>query len=324
PTIIAHQFTWPVGCALHFQRSVMPRLLFAHGKEISEVVAEWRCRSDIVRGPSPRDSVVWGVPTVFAPGYADDLAQDPADVLVEESCLIGRTGGPLGLTPDQANTVLASLRNAAPSIYRALEAAFGGANPYIPFYQDVELDPFAIDVYPVTNHLYDWYRQEVDKEAPDRLHYEGEDGSHPAQVTWEAARRYCEKMGRQLPTIRQWERAARGESQSILPWGDDLWQSWRDRNGRLRCNVSEARRGGPVPVFESEAGETRWGSGFVRDMIGNVPEWTSDRLPDGRVAVMGMGYGAPLAANVPSYYRYVDPNHRNAYHGFRCVSGSPR
>ena len=45
--------------------------------------------------------------------------------------------------------------------------------------------------------------------------------NHPAeQITWFKAKAYCEKIGKRLPTQLEWEKAARGKSDSKYFWGN--------------------------------------------------------------------------------------------------------
>jgi len=326
PTILCMQFPCPVGTALHFHKVVFPGLLFGYEPSIAGAVAKWRCRQDIARVPCTRDHAVWGVPTVFAPvgRNAPERELLEADRLVRTTALVAApdgsaTVGPIGLSPQQRDAVLkraARLPANHLPLRQALGAAFASANPLIPYRPGVRVEPFEIDVYPVTNHLYDYYREHIRPNAPDRLRYQGEKPEHPARVSYEAARLYCQALEGRLPTRVEWERAARGASDSIFPWGDQLNAGWEAPGGGLRCNVEEALLFSPSSVFDA-CREVTWNGTPVCDMIGNVPEWTCEQNTMGWVAVMGAGYERPLVCNVPSFSQFVNP--ANAFFGFRCV-----
>lgn len=103
---------------------------------------------------------------------------------------------------------------------------------------------------------------------------------HPVvHVSWIDARAYCRWAGTRLPGEAEWEFAARGGLEQMrFPWGDDLMPG-----GRHRMNVFN----GPFP---QRAGGTAGWSGTspvsayppndfgLRDMTGNVWEWTADRF----------------------------------------------
>ncbi len=328
PTILCMQFPCPVGTALHFHKVVFPGLLFGYEPSIAGAVAKWRCRPDIARVPCTRDHPVWGVPAVFGPvarGSSQCGIAETDRLVRTTACVSSQDGtatvGPIGLSPEQRQALLEEAARLAArhlAIQRSLESAFALNNPLIPFQRDVKVQPFEIDVYPVTNHLYDYYRQHINPNAPDRLHYPNEKPEHPARVSHQAALLYCQAVGGRLPTRLEWERAARGTSGSIFPWGDRLDAGWQAPGGDLRCNVEQALRGSPSSVFDTRQGIT-WNGIPVCDMVGNVPEWTCDKNALGWVTVMGGGYDTPLVCNVPSFYRFVNPTNADALFGFRCV-----
>lgn len=84
-------------------------------------------------------------------------------------------------------------------------------------------------------------------------------------VTWYGAQRYCEAIGRSLPTEAQWERAARGPSNWIYPWG----QQWISTNANTKYSGQDSY----VPVNEYATAQSAEG---LYNMAGNVSEWVSD------------------------------------------------
>ena len=90
-----------------------------------------------------------------------------------------------------------------------------------------------------------------------------------AGVSWWGAQAYCQAIGRRLPTEAEWERAARGQNNTIYPWGEE-WIG--DGRAYVRIPNQEGTEG-PGEVG-SQPGNL---SGFqVLDMAGNVAEWVYD------------------------------------------------
>mgnify|MGYP001218970336 CR=1 FL=1 len=81
-------------------------------------------------------------------------------------------------------------------------------------------------------------------------------------VTWNDASKYCESVGKRLPTEEEWEKAARGPDGNKYSWGNE----WADN----RANTWEAGNMRAVPVGQFDDVSV-YG---VHDMLGNVREWT--------------------------------------------------
>lgn len=107
--------------------------------------------------------------------------------------------------------------------------------------------------------------------APDRA-------DHPVNcATFFAARQYCAWVGKRLPTLHEWQFAARGETRFIFPWGD------KEPDCQLATFHGKMGRGcgrtwsSPVDAYADHPSPMG-----IYNMAGNVMEWTEGMagLPD--------------------------------------------
>jgi serine/threonine-protein kinase len=138
----------------------------------------------------------------------------------------------------------------------------------------VYLDDYYIDVVEVTNAQFarfassSGYQTDAEKagdsttwrsfNSPDRQRFP------VVFVSWNDAARYCAWAGKRLPTEAEWEKAARGLTKRIYPWGD----SFSDRF----ANTVDAGIGQPAAVA-SRSASSPYG---IYDTVGNVWEHVAD------------------------------------------------
>lgn len=155
-------------------------------------------------------------------------------------------------------------------------------------------------------------------------------------VSWHEAKAYCKWAGRRLPTEAEWERAAATapgeEGKRTLPWGTSLAPDAELANLDARC-------AGPVPVDALATGDSGWG---VRQMLGNVWEWTESRFApypgfaadpykeysepwfaaDHRV-LRGGSFATPLRLIRTSWRNFYQPHRADPFCGFRTCALDP-
>ncbi|MBC7894481.1 MAG: SUMF1/EgtB/PvdO family nonheme iron enzyme, partial [Cytophagaceae bacterium] len=134
-------------------------------------------------------------------------------------------------------------------------------------------------------------------------------------VSWYEAAAYAEYAGKRLPTIFEWEKAARDGrfthfDQVVMPWGlsDPMRATSR------RANFSGT---GPEDVDSHPSGISPFGA---YNMAGNVEEWAANAT-GGRRFITGGAWDDPMY--VFANFLSVSPWHASPSLGFRCVRTVP-
>ncbi len=159
---------------------------------------------------------------------------------------------------------------------------------YVPLYgnreQPVQVAPFRLDVYPVTNAEFltfvrdhkRWQKGQVPQLFADQkylIHWQGDldtgglapDDAPVSNVSWFAAKAYCQSKAKRLPTLGEWEFVARANETEVAAADEDgfnkLILNWYGIPTRL-----------PLPNV-GHSFRNVWG---VWDMHGLVWEWVMD------------------------------------------------
>ncbi|MDI7268483.1 MAG: SUMF1/EgtB/PvdO family nonheme iron enzyme [Myxococcota bacterium] len=218
---------------------------------------------------------------------------------------------------------------------------------------------FRIDRFEVTNSRYAACVSARACRAPSSLNshtrngYFGDPsyGAYPVlRVSWDDAAAYCAWIGRRLPTEAEWEMAARGgcdvvvpaacgaEDERAYPWGDaapSCGEANHEEAGGFCVAGGDTDRVGARP-----AGVGPYGA---EDMAGNVAEWTADFYDaayyaaacasgctdpagpgsSGARVVRGGSWDDSAAAVRAAARNSEGPGARDDKIGFRCASDLP-
>lgn len=202
-----------------------------------------------------------------------------------------------------------------------------------------QVDNFVMSKYPVTNAQFNIFAQAQDgyknprwwsfSEHAQRWFKLGKgiatsrfsgDTLPRENVNWYEAKAFASWLGNMLkmkitlPTVAQWQRAAKGDDDRYFPWGDDYYEE--------HCNTVETGLKTTTPVDRYQKGISPYG---VYDMAGNVWEWTLNTAAaaedggDLRRAVAGGSFVSPCDRAQTSFRYYLEPRVRFASIGIRLV-----
>lgn len=136
--------------------------------------------------------------------------------------------------------------------------------------ETIYLPSFCISKFPITVEMFRTYLEETSN-RPKLQHpqFHGLGSLPVTDVTWHEAVEFCDWLSQKvnqevrLPTAAEWQKAARGPSGRLYPYGHTF--------DPAKCNVRESGFGQLVPVDHFPDGASEYG---VYDMSGNCWEWT--------------------------------------------------
>jgi len=216
----------------------------------------------------------------------------------------------------------------------------------------MQLKPYFIDKYPVTNGEFKKFLDATHYRPQDSLNFlkDWKDGSYPdgganKPVTWvslEDARAYAKWAGKRLPHEWEWQYAAQGNDGRAFPWGNCDWLAPSRSGGPLGCPSDSSAttalapspdKGRTLPPPSDVDAHPQGASPFgVMDMVGNVWQWTDEYVDEHTRAaiVRGGNHYQPQGSIWYFPQAYKNDQHgklllmapgydRSGTLGFRCV-----
>ncbi|WP_280470637.1 SUMF1/EgtB/PvdO family nonheme iron enzyme [Nocardia farcinica] len=181
--------------------------------------------------------------------------------------------------------------------------------------QPVWAEGFYLDVYPTTNGDYRRFVEATGHTPP--RHWQGgfpppELANHPVVwVSWHDAQAYAAWARKQLPTSRQWEKAARGTRGNVYPWGNQPTPA--------KANVRGSGPGTTTPVDTYKSGTSPYG---IYDMCGGVWEWTDTVSVGERRELKGGAFTSLFECARPAAINDAAPTMMDDDTGFRCATST--
>ena len=239
-------------------------------------------------------------------------------------------------SPPSLDFRLVAANDAPPRMVRVPGGRYRIAAWGRPTNDSVNLDDFFIDQFEVTNREFHEFvaaggyeRAELWKTGANPADFKDSTGlsgprrwvnqSYPVgrddypvtDVSWHEAAAYAEFRGKKLPTVFQWDKAARNGGS--LPFG--TYYPW----GLVPSGVTDVahranfRGSGTMPVTSLPSGMSAHGA---YHLAGNVAEWCLNAYGDG-VTVTGGDFNAPIYSF--GQFGAYPPSYAASNIGFRCV-----
>jgi formylglycine-generating enzyme required for sulfatase activity/CheY-like chemotaxis protein len=145
------------------------------------------------------------------------------------------------------------------------------------------------------------------------------------EVDWWDAYAFAKWEGRELPTEKEWEKAARGTKGFLYPWGDELDPKKVNSNADYNPNNPSAK--GTVdgfnfwnPVDAIKGDKSPFG---VIGMAGNVREWTGSWDAQKKHPIIKGGSYMSTDVRLDQRTDNFEPSYYNESLGFRTISHTP-
>lgn len=217
---------------------------------------------------------------------------------------------------------------------------------YLPLYgaegQTVKVDPFMMDIYPVTNEEYlkfvkenpKWKKSKVISLFADDSYltkwendttYTGLPNAPATNVSWFAAKKYCECQGKRMPKVDEWEFAAMAnekvaDARRIKSYNQYIL-SWYETPRTFNNPIGESYKN-YYGIYDLHGLVWEWTQDFNTVLITGESRKDGDKNPNlfcGSAAI-----GASDLMNYAAFMRYAFRGSMKARYssqnlGFRCV-----
>ncbi len=198
--------------------------------------------------------------------------------------------------------------------------------------ESVDVSTFRIGRTEVTNGEYEKFLGECaagsncgPREVPnywdDEAYLDSHRNNPVVFVSWGDAKAYCKWAGGRLPTIAEWEKAARGTDGREFPTGATIDPAAVNILGSNHDKNNAAKKI-PTWAIDDEAYARDASPYGVLGLAGNVSEWTSTNSPDepdNYLAAGGSWDSWDLNDGRTHHRLAISPTDRSSSLGFRCA-----
>ncbi|HLH43537.1 MAG TPA: SUMF1/EgtB/PvdO family nonheme iron enzyme [Bryobacteraceae bacterium] len=185
----------------------------------------------------------------------------------------------------------------------------------------VKLHAFYIDATEVSNAEYSDFCEATGCTLP-----EGARNLPVVNVTIEQARAYARWSHKRLPTALEWERAARGTSGALFPWGDaeDPSRANVSNNSTLAQHaLMPVRSFGEYPAFQMIGNAWEMVEGEITPSANSLRTFPRLRPPSASgerwFAIRGGSYQTPLTQALVWEFDSIPASYAASDIGFRCA-----
>jgi serine/threonine-protein kinase len=278
---------------------------------------EVRERLEAILAPAPRQTVV------EAPAPKGPVVSKPVAAILAVVLVAALVGAYFALRTKPPKPLDASIETSTGTMILIPGGPFAsGADK-----QQMTVPDYYIDKTEVTNAAYQQYSKARGRQLPEGFN---EDLAYPVtNITIDDARDFAKWAGKRLPTMLEWEKAARGTDGRLYPWGNDA--------DAQNANLSDGKTAGKLrPAADAGKDVSPFG---ILNMGGNASEFVDQlRTPsEGAVRAFsslvtpppksdeawytfrGGSYRLPLPSALTYEWGAIPARFRGPDLGFRCV-----
>jgi eukaryotic-like serine/threonine-protein kinase len=175
-----------------------------------------------------------------------------------------------------------------------------GSFPSGPEMQQASVPDYYVDKTEVTNAAYEQYSKARGRPLPEGFS-EGRPGYPVTNITIDEARDFANWAGKRLPTMLEWEKAARGTDGRLYPWGNNA--------DIQNANLSQGNAAGQLrPADEAGKDVSPWG---ILNMGGNASEFVDQlRTPSANAVLIFSPLVNPPPASNEAWYTFRGGSYR--------------